>query len=454
MRKAAVSSVVAGLMLLSATSGWSKGVLIAPGPRANAMGAAYVGVADDAYAIYYNPAGLSQIKNKNGAELSVFLVSGDSKGSKAMNNGNTLVANDYPAPSIYPSEPAVYNSKEFKTGAMIPFAAGYTKVQDITLALGVYGSGGGGGKFEDTVGDIYGAGDVITAKADGQYSFIIANISASKEMLANGLMFGVGLDYIMMQDARNIQKSYTKSATSALPAAYSSYALQLDQSASGASVQGVLGLMYRINDQWRVGAVYRTGSKITLSGTAKYTGTGLPASPVLARAGLINTSYQTSYERKYAYPETYGVGVSYDPIKSLTISAGYDMSSYAGFNNEYTYDTQTAIFSNSNVSAGYKDISQMRLGAEYRHNDALSLRAGLQNDLNLNKDGNDLTVTDTNQYDMLYAALGVGYQVGPYVFDLSYCKGMSNTATLTTTAGTTDFEYPLEIIRCGVQYKF
>lgn len=452
MRKAAVSSVVAGLMLLSASSGWSKGVLIAPGPRANAMGAAYVGLADDLYAIYFNPAGLAQMKDKHGAEVSVFMVSGKSTGSNSLSNNavvsSTLGNNEFPLPNVNAvisalpgyaalrtAEPGTFKSKEFKTDATIPFLAGYTKVNDITIALGVYGSGGGGGKWEDTDA-------TMSGKVDGSYSFVIANISAAKT-IGSKLMVGVGCDYVMMEDKLKYSKGFVT------PVALS-YTIAGDRSATGAAMQFNAGALYKFNDQWQAGAVYRSGADIKLTGKMTMSQTGLGAS-VLGPVYGYPASYESNYERQYKYPTTYGVGLTWKPTEKWVVGTGYDQSVYSGMRNKYTYDTQLpGLISNTDFSEEWRDISQLRLGAEYKCNEALALRAGLQTDERLAKNEKRLSILDLNEYDMTYASLGAGYAIKSWVIDLTYARGMSNKPSL----GTTEFEYSIDIVRFGAQYKF
>lgn len=74
-----VFTVILGAMLtissaFAITSTGAVWLLIAPGARAEAMGEAHVAIADDAYASYYNPAGLAYMKNNElGAMYSKWL---------------------------------------------------------------------------------------------------------------------------------------------------------------------------------------------------------------------------------------------------------------------------------------------------------------------------------------------------------------------------------------------
>jgi len=72
MRKKLVVSLIAGLLIIAGSATYASGpgttaanfLKIGVGARAIAMGGAFTAIADDATALYWNPAGLSQIKEK------------------------------------------------------------------------------------------------------------------------------------------------------------------------------------------------------------------------------------------------------------------------------------------------------------------------------------------------------------------------------------------------------
>lgn len=448
MSKRLVCSAVLFVLFVCASQVFAKGIFITPGARANAMGAAYIGIADDLTAIYWNPAGLSQL-DKSGFEISAFYVSNDAKSNTSLKNAAIpdLKNGDFPILSVYPTEPAVFNSKEFKTNALIPFISGYTKTKGITLAFGFYGSGGGGGKWEDTVSDAITGVDKIIASVDGAYGFTVTNISASKEVCHN-VSVGVGVDWINMTDKSEAKKDYDKSAASFLNGvnpALTSYNISTKSDASGSGFQFTGGVLYKPLTNLRTGLVVRSGSTLKLTGKATFTQSGLGA------AGLPDVTFNTDFDKNYAYPLTYGIGAAYDPINPLTLALGIDVNNYSSMKDDITYKNPLPAvgFANVNKSSGWKDTTQLRLGAEYRLNEKLSFQGGVQTDpVPIPTD--KLTLLELNQYNFNYICLGAGYKTGSIKINGTYAQGVSDKPEID---GRT-YEYPLNIFRVAASYSF
>lgn len=362
-------------------------LFIPPGSKAESMGSAYFAVANDATAIYWNPAGLSQLK-KSGAELSVFYFS------------NSVTASESPLPGA--------QSKEFKTSAMVPFAAGFTNVSGITIAAGFYGVGGGGGKWEDG-----------SSKIEGEMGFTVANVSAAKE-ICSSFSAGLGIDFVSMFD--NEKRKITI------------LGLNSDESANGYGVQLTGGVIYKPIPELKTALVARSGAAIKLSGKAK----------------LPDAAFETDFDRNYAYPLTYGIGAAYDPNKKWTVAAGIDVSNYSALKSDITYKTQVAgVFDNTNENMKWKDTASVRAGAEYRPDDKLSFRGGFQIDP-APSPNNQISLFNTNQYNATFVMIGAGYNFGTVVLNGSIAQGFSDKPSLNNVS----YEYPLSIFRIDVSYNF
>ncbi|MHB9154614.1 MAG: OmpP1/FadL family transporter [Endomicrobiales bacterium] len=458
MRKCLVGFVAVGFLFLSVSSVWSKGIFITPGVKANGLGGAFIGIADDPTAIYWNPAGLVQSKD-SGVHLSAFYTASNATGNQALRNASIATIDsangDFPLPRIYDSslspllpnaEPASFNSKEFKTTALVPFAAGYTNYKGITLALGFYGVGGGGGKWEDSVSAAAPfTADTINASINATQAFMVGNISAAKE-LSPKVSVGLGVDIIQMTDNTKVNKAYVKSATSLLPALVPGYNATIENTASGTGIQVNGGAMYKILENLQAGLVFRSGTTIKLTGKTKIDQTGVPI------PGL-SASSEYNFDQNYAYPMTYGIGVAYNPTKAWTIAFGVDQNMYSVLKNNVDYATLpptplNLVIKDVDKSLSWKDTTQLRLGAEYRCCDRWALRAGVQNDPSVYSE--KLTLINTNQYSFIYATVGAGYRFGAVSVDLSYANGISDKPEL---AGRS-YEYPLNIFRLGANYSF
>lgn len=396
-------------------------------------------MADDVTATYYNPAGLAQ-KTGSGIEVTSFFLTDNATSNKSL--ANTAVANsnngDFPLPNLNAvgfspvPEPAGYTSKKFETNATVPFIGAYKSVNDITYALSVYGIGGGGGKWKDSVPValplLLGGPTKIDASIDGTYAFIIYNFSAATK-LTSKLMLGLGIDVVNMIDDTNVQK-YFKNI----------YGMAVNQSATGYGVQVNGGLLYKFDDKWKGGLVLRSGTTINLKGQAKV---------YESFAGQA----QTDYTDDYTYPMTAAVGVSYEPKSNLTLALTIDQNNYSKMHEKYKYDAQVlGVFAdNSGPLQGrdWNDTTQFQIGAEYRCTDKLALRAGIQNDPAPFKT-DQLTLIELNQYNFMYYSIGVGYKVCAVDIDVTYASCPSDTPSV----GDRNYQYNLDVLRLGLRYSF
>ena len=416
------------LAAFSAVPGWAKGIFIEPGARDASMGAAMTAVADDATAVYYNPAGLAQLKD-SGVEMSCFFLNADAKSSKSLNNSLSPVASngDFPLPiptsQLAQVEPSSYQSRTFSTNAQVPFVGGYNNINGITYALSVYGIGGGGGQWRDSTPALYNMGN-IKSSIDGSYAFIIYNLSAAKK-LTSQLMLGLGIDMVNMIDNTNAQKYFRGTTIN--------YSEALDEGAAGYGIQVNGGLMYMFSDKVKGGLVLRSGTNIKLSGQAKLNGN------------------ESAYDEEYTYPLTYAVGASYDPRTDLTLAFSIGQNNYSSMHENVTYKSNIGLPNSSGPLEGrdWKDTTQVHIGAEYRCTGKLALRAGIENDPTPFST-NQLTLTELNQYNYIYYCIGAGYKIGQVNLDLNYCYCPSDNPSI----GDRNYTYNLDVFRLDARYSF
>jgi len=424
------------MMSFSVVPGWAKGIFILPGARESAMGSAITAVADDATAVYYNQAGLAQ-QNGAGIEAASFFLNANATSNKSLANAAIPNADngDFPLPNLYAlhlspaPEPTQYNSKQFDTSADVPFIGAYKSVNNVTYALSVYGIGGGGGQWNDSVPALGGL-TKIDASIDGSYAYIIYNISAATK-LTSKLMLGLGIDFVNMVDNENVQK-YFKGV----------YGMAVNQSATGYGMQVNGGLLYKFDDKWKGGLVLRSGTDIKLNGQAKVY-EGFP----------YGTNLQTDYSDDYTYPLTASVGVSYEPQSNLTLALSVDQNQYSEMHETYKYNNQVpqVFVNNAGPLQGrdWNDTTQLHVGAEYRCTDKLALQAGIQNDP-APFSTNQLTLTELNQYNFMYYSVGAGYKLGQVKVDVCYAYCPSDTPSV----GDRSYQYNLNVLRLGLRYSF
>lgn len=420
----------------------AKGIFVIPGVRAATIGGAYVGIADDLYAIYWNPAGLTSLEGIN-TETSVFYAVPTAKSNTGLGNSSGS-GDDFPIPDLFllsgtsGVEPSLYDSKKLKISSIIPFLAAGTQLNDISLAAGFYGSGGGKGSWEDTVSGALVASDTIDASIDSIYGFLITNISAAKN-LSEKLSFGLGVNYIYMFDSKEVEKTYTKSAVSPMPAGYG---ILIDQNSTGSGVEVTAGLMYSPSDKWKTGFIFRSGAVIELEGTAKLDGSGAAAA----------YTTETDYSETYNYPMTYGLGISCQVTEKLLIAAGIDINNYSAMEKDVDYETESLFFTDSDaVDMKWNNTTQIRVGAEYATSDKLVLRCGLYTDPAPFGTDNTLTLLNTNQYTLTAFTLGAGYDISD---DTSIDANIGYTISDKPEKSGREYEFSTLSTRLGLSYSF
>lgn len=430
------------IVALSVTSVMARGIFITPGARANSFGTAFHAIADDASAIYWNPAGLAQ-QEKGAVEASLWYEANPAKSSRSL--GNAAIPNtkggDFAFPNIFTAlEPTMYNSNEVETSAMLPSIAGYGKVKDYTIGGGMYGLGGGGGKWKSTVTDVTGV-DTIDASLTAQRGvFIVYNVSAARKVLPK-LSVGAGIDMITYSDKLEVRKDYFRGTGSLAPA---NYGLFQKDTASGSGLQINAGAIYAFQDNLKAGLVIRSGSTLKIKGTTRFTRSGL------ALLGSPDVDLSSDYDKNYYYPMQIGGSVAYDPSKKVTVAAGFEWVDYTGMKNDITYKNPQGVFTSVNASMDWKAVTRVLVGGEYRHSDKLHFNAGIYNDPTpYSRD--QVSLLDTSQYDFIYYCLGAGYNFG--AVDVTLVYHYTQSEKISKNGAT--YEFPMaNMWRLGVRYKF
>ena len=363
-------ALVAGLTAMS----YAKSHFITPGARASGYGTAFVAIADDLTAIYYNPAGLAYQKDTQ-VMLSCFYI-----------NHPVTASSKYDLGAPY-GVPGVLTSDKYSTNAAVPFIAFSTKFfYDTTIAAGVYVLGGGGGKVE---------GLPAGYKIEGQQSYMVYNISLAKK-LSDKFSVGLGFDAIQFQDKLVVN------------------ALGVDYNRSAFGFQGNVGLMYKPIKKLSTAFVLRSGAYVDV-----------PNEPY---------SSNPAFKENVCYPLTWELGFAYDLFDDFTFAASvsqnktswtsvryHDIFQYR-VGTEYRATEKLALhlgfFSDPNlIKDQYKDeeygltnldmynMKYVMLGAEYQFTDALKL---------------GLTLTHSFTNPVTHNGITYKYEVNLGRLDISY----------------------------------
>jgi long-chain fatty acid transport protein len=304
------------------------------GSKSSAMGTAFIGLADDFSAVFFNPAGLTQMKTTN---LTLF-------GTDLMPTGN------------YTFDMALIDAETTKS--MYPSGAlGFFKPISDKLVLGIaaYVPSGLGAEWDGA--------DLANLTGGATYNwssmiFVITVSPAIAYKITDTLSVGAtfNLNYGMLDTEQPV-----------MPLG------QYSEKLSGIAFGATFGILFAPADFISLGASLRTASTLTLDGDADMpgaTGLGLPAS--------------SEASRDAKWPMVAGVGVALKPADGLTILVDAVWTNWGELDTipvEYTdANWQTFFAADSEFDLRWEDTWQIKVGAEYWISDSIALRAGYYSD--------------------------------------------------------------------------
>ncbi|MBQ3893503.1 MAG: OmpP1/FadL family transporter [Desulfovibrio sp.] len=174
-----------------------------------------------------------------------------------------------------------------------------------------------------------------------------------------------------------------------------------------------VGVHARFNDQWSAGFAYRAKEDMTFSGKTRFRHSGSPAV-----SGVMQQFLKTCDSRgKLNVPDTFVLGVMYKPLPNLSFEADLGYTVWSRYRNlSISMQNGTPQFFEQK---NWKDGWTFTLGVEYRPVDWLALRAGYTYETT--------PLQDSNCYDYLvpsngrnYYTAGVGFTYGNWTLDLAY----------------------------------
>ncbi|GAB7022630.1 outer membrane protein transport protein [Salidesulfovibrio brasiliensis] len=323
--------------------------------RGNGMGGAMIALADDASALAYNPAGITQLEGTQ-TMVGVSLIAPSASvdmGGKTYKSKNKL----YAAPHAYVTQ-QMSDKLWFGVGGFSRFGVGTNYDHDWAGRYNVYKG----------VMKSYTVQPTMAFKATDNWSLAL------------------GVD--IMRAAFEQKKKRNIAGTD--------YDIHIN--AEGWTIGYNLSTRYEFDDQWSLGLVYRAKQKMVGRGSFNM--------------NLANTASGVTME---AYlPGSAAAGLAYKPTEDLSLDFDVVRTFWADYKQiEYYYNNDTS----SMTAKNYKDVWRFQLGAEYEFIDNNYLRAGLVYDQSPIREGYEDFMLPTN--DRTIYSLGYGYSNGPWTIDLS-----------------------------------
>lgn len=191
------------------------------------------------------------------------------------------------------------------------------------------------------------------------------------------------------------------------------------------------GFLYRINNKVKFGLSYRSPVRIRYFGRAEFRKADSSLSPLVAVVNALN--YNSDVASKITMPPQLLAGISFAPNEKLTLEFDIDWRGWSQF------DTIRIRFKDKRVNrvdlnANWKDTITYRVGMDYKLNDNVSLRAGYAYDPSCIKNNRlDPLVPDSDKHAI---TVGFGYRWKKWTFDISNMALFFETAsTHTAKAG-------------------
>lgn len=331
------------------------------GARVTAMGGAFAGLANDASALYFNAAGITQLRGFN-AML-----------------GTTLI---FPSTSFRGPSPAVDEVKMVKQ-MFYPshIYLTYQITDKLHAGVGMNNPFGLGTKWDDDyVGRFVALETVLKT-----YAFY--------PTVAYQVLDNLSLSASLVYNAATV-KIRRKAAVGTLGEAQ----ILLEGTAKP-SFGYNLGFLWKPINDLSVGLTYRSSAKYEFEGTAT------PSSDQPQVVGLLPSG---DIVAKFNQPNQIVVGLAYQATDRLVVTSDFQ---YIGWS---SYDSLKVDFVNPAYAdlaspKEYKNTFIIRFGGEYQYSDDLTFRAGLLYDNNPTPDERlDPSLPDS---DRLGLTLGAGYQV-------------------------------------------
>jgi long-chain fatty acid transport protein len=395
------------VLLLTASTSFAAGFrLPEAGVKAMGMGFAFTAQADDPSAIYFNPAGLTQLKGQN-VMLGVTYVrenGGEFTGTTPLTGGATVSETqkslDFFIPNMYYTRTTSDGYIAYGVGVFSPFGLGQ-EYENRNTSI-----------FRTAVTKI----DLLTVVVNPTIAFKVNEF----------LSLGAGIDFMYGK----AELARTSVINNSIPPASTPLNLyNLDLEGDGTAWGYNFGLLLTPSKNVKVGFAYRSPFTLKIK-DGDVDVSNISGSPIVAAGGLPGTfpgvvkpasgsasgnSFSTKAKTTLNLPATAALGFAYK-LDRLTVEADADWTFWHSWQRlDIDIQDQGALLADINSSREWKDVVALRIGAEYRVTDPLALRVGFVYDPTPVPAGTmDAFLPDA---DRLNYMIGAGYKIGKVTID-------------------------------------
>jgi long-chain fatty acid transport protein len=403
------------------------------GSRALAMGGAFVGLADDFSALFWNPAGIAQFQTKYFGFYGTDLIPSMSyKLEVPTPIGSFTLVN------------AKTETKHYLAG----MAAYYHPITPKLVAgIGVYVPSGLGANWNGAdFANVSNNTTVQWMSKVGMVTFSPALAYKINDMVSVGgaLNINYGMFDVKMH-----------AGTTIVPIPVPPYSMvvdlgQYEETMKGWGFGGTIGVLVKPNEMFSVGATFRTGSTVKFEGDASMSN--------LNKLGLRTTS---PLKRDIDWPMWLAAGVAFRPIQNLILTGDIQYTNWAKIEmitTTYTdsyWQTMMTMAGETDREMFWRNGTQIRFGAEYKFNEKFAVRGGYYYDPSPAPD-KTMNVLLPN-FDFNVVTFGVGYYANGLQIDAAVEYLMAKERTISfdyefAMPGT--YKMSLFVPNISISYRF
>lgn len=368
------------------------------GAKAISMGGAFIAVADDYSAVFWNPAGLTQMDKAN---LSVF--------------SSIIIPT-----GTYQYAPAGIDMETESKMFPAPALTYYKPLSDkLIFGLTVYATSGAGAYWDGAALKPFNTGYPLNMK-EYIWESQVGGITFSPVVaykVSDKFSLGVTLNVTYGMLDMNRQGN----------------GFQFTESAHGIGFGATFGALFKPSDKFSIGFTFKTPQKLELKGDIAFEGLGA-AVPI---PGL-NDSVESS--REITWPMWVGAGVAFKPTDKLTIALDVQYTKWSELGDIHA-TTEDAMWSttlpfvgklidNATYELSWEDATQIRVGFDYKLSDTFSLRGGYYYDPAPSPDTTLNILLPSITYNVF--TVGFGYHTEKLVLDagFEYLSGADREADM------------------------
>jgi len=383
-------SAILGLSSLALANGLNLNSL---GSRALSMGGAFVGLADDYSAIFWNPAGMAQFDKRY---LGFY-------GTDVIPSGSYLL--QVPAPAgLLTVVDAKTQSKHYLSGLL----AYYQPINEYLVAgVGVYIPSGLGSSWDGN--DFAGLSNNVAYEWESKIGLVTISPGVSykiNDMISVGATLNINYGMFSM-------KRWAGNTAIDHPVQVIDLG-QNEMNLKGWGFGATAGVLVKASDMLSFGATIRTPNRVKFSGDASLSNVDL--------LGFKESSEAETVSPHLTFPLWIAGGVAFRPLSGLTLTGDLQWTQWSTldqielkFIDPYWSLFMTATGENK-MHLEWKDALQIRFGAEYWLRENLAIRGGYYYDPTPTPDKTMNFLLPSYTFNVF--TLGLGYTLNGLVIDL------------------------------------